>query len=766
MIRLGLRLALGGGREAIIRLVLIAAGVALGVGLLLFALAGLNAVSAQNDRYAWLETGVGTSAGTDSAGGVGMAGRIGVAVGAPAGSATDPLWWRLSSDRFDGHVIGRVDLAATGPHAPLPPGISRLPGPGQFYASPAMSTLLRSTPGDQLGARYPARQVGLIGADALPSPDSLIIVIGRQVGDLAQAPGAELVTRISTTSPSGCQGDCVDIGINANGIALILSVVTAALLFPITIFIGTATRLSAARREQRFASMRLVGATPRQISVISAVESGVAAVAGTAAGFALFPLARPAVAGINLTGDRFFSADLSLGAMDIALTAVGVPTVAVLAAWLTLRRVIISPLGVTRRVTPPAPRAWRALPLLAGLGELAWFVHAGRPASTGGQVEAYLTGILLTMVGLVVVGPWLTSVTARLLAARTSRPGVLIGARRLADNPRAGFRAISGLVLALFVTSVAVGIITTINAYGSGGRGRPLAHRGPDQRGTLIDRYTTFTPDGPRDVASIPASLPAQLRAIHGVRGVTVIHTISPDSSDHPAIGAVSCAELATTPALGRCPAGTPTVTIGDAGWSPGTAHDRQWPAAPVSAARLARLPVQSLAVTTDGPAALERARTALRRANPQHTIPITIAEEVDRDQQRNASYQRLAEIVALVSLPIAGCGLAVSAVAGLAERGRPFSLLRLAGAPMGLLRRVVLFENAVPLVVLALVSVVTGFLTAGLFLHSQLDETLQPPPADYWLLVAAGLVASLTVVASTLTLLNRATGPALARNG
>jgi cell division protein FtsX len=71
-------------------------------------------------------------------------------------------------------------------------------------------------------------------------------------------------------------------GTRADGIDLILSVTSAALLFPVLIFIGTATRLTAARREQRFAAMRLIGATPRQVSVISAVESTVAAVAGTA----------------------------------------------------------------------------------------------------------------------------------------------------------------------------------------------------------------------------------------------------------------------------------------------------------------------------------------------------------------------------------------------------------------------------------------------------------------------------------------------------
>ena len=57
MIRLGLRLAVAGGREAITRLALIAAAVAIGSGLLLTTLASTNAFRAQNERYAWLETG-------------------------------------------------------------------------------------------------------------------------------------------------------------------------------------------------------------------------------------------------------------------------------------------------------------------------------------------------------------------------------------------------------------------------------------------------------------------------------------------------------------------------------------------------------------------------------------------------------------------------------------------------------------------------------------------------------------------------------------
>src|SRR2546421_1320657 len=341
MIRFGLRLAVAGGREAITRLVMIAAAVALGVGLLLTTLAGINAVNAQEVRYTWLNTSAALPPGQSTP----------ARAGAPS---PDPLWWLLRRDYFNGQTIGRVDVAGTGPHSPVPPGIPRLPGPGEFYASPALSKLLASTPAARLGDRFPGHQIGTIGDAALPAPNALIIVVGHTPDQLSHA-GAQEVTSIGACNGCG-------VGRGAAGLDLILSVVAGALLFPVLIFIGTATRLSATRREQRFAAMRLIGATPRQISVIAAVESTAAAVAGTAVGFGLFLLFRHPVAAIPFTGDPFFVSDLSLNLADVLLVALGVPAGAAVAARMALRRVRISPLGVVRRVTPRAPRAYRLIP--------------------------------------------------------------------------------------------------------------------------------------------------------------------------------------------------------------------------------------------------------------------------------------------------------------------------------------------------------------------------------------------------------------------
>ena len=81
------------------------------------------------------------------------------------------------------------------------------------------------------------------------------------------------------------------------------------------------------------------------------------------------------------------------------------------------------------------------------------------------------------------------------------------------------------------------------------------------------------------------------------------------------------------------------------------------------------------------------------------------------------------------------------------------------------MLRRVIALESAVPLLVVAVVSIAAGFLAAQLFLKSQLSYSLRPPGPAYYLIVIAGLAASLAVIASTLPLLTRITGPETARN-
>ena len=787
MIPLGLRLVVNGGREAVTRLVILTVAVGLGVGLLLSAVAATNATVTWNNRHAWFWTGTST------------------VVPHTAAAGTAPLWWHPVGDFFDGQQIERFDVAPTGASSPVPPGLPRDPAPGTYYASPALVALMRSTPASQLADRYPGHLAGAIGDAALPLPSSLVIVVGRTPAQLAQTPNTVQVTSVNDVMPGRFVPQCFgsgcppspnpkglayfpnDSGGGANSIDLILSVVALAILTPVLIFIATATRLSAARREERFAAMRLVGATREQVSLLAAVESTTAGIAGVIVGFGLFFLLRVPVAGIPFIGQPFFPAELALSLPDILLVAIGVPVFAAIAARLALRRVNISPLGVARRATPEPPRAWRAVPLLAGLAELGfWTVH-GHPASIPGQIQAFVSSFALILIGLFIAGPWLTIAAARAMARWTSRPSTLIAARRLADDPRAAFRAVSGLVLALFITTFAVVAITTQNA-------KDVTRFGSvADSGMLTDQIAHGSPGSSAVSGAGPAApaapLTAQLRAVPGVQGVAVVRAVPGltipgtfnslsgnafgRSSPVPA-GVVTCAQLAAVPAMGRCPAGATAAAFPAGAFGPdgvlgltGTAGIT-WPAEDVPASRLDALGVDAIAVGTDGTtAAVEQARTMLENAHayPVLNAPRTIGDIVRQDNSKNSGYQQLANVVILISLPIAGCTLATGIAAGLADRKRPFSLLRLTGARLATLRRVVVLEGAVPLLAVAAVAIGVGFAGAAMYATMSQNRPMVAPGAAYYLLTAGGIIISLAIIAATFPLLTRITGPEVARN-
>jgi hypothetical protein len=239
-----------------------------------------------------------------------------------------------------------------------------------------------------------------------------------------------------------------------------------------------------------------------------------------------------------------------------------------------------------------------------------------------------------------------------------------------------------------------------------------------------------------------------------------------------PPAGVVSCAQLATVPALGRCPAGATTAEFPEDGFNgplQGVSNAGiTWPAAHVPAARLDGLGVDAIDVATNGSVpAIEQVRTALESVPAYSSLstPFSLTDWVTRDRSSNDAYEQLANTIILVSLPIAGCTLAAGIAAGLADRKRPFSLLRLTGARLSMLRRVVALESAVPLLAVAAVAIGTGFGAAAEYASVAQNYHMVAPGAGYYLLTAGGIVVSLGIIAATFPLLARITGPEVARN-
>ncbi len=272
--------------------------------------------------------------------------------------------------------------------------------------------------------------------------------------------------------------------------------------------------------------------------------------------------------------------------------------------------------------------------------------------------------------------------------------------------------------------------------------------------------------------------LAAQLRQISGVQGVVVIRA-DPTLTIPAAYQAGGdsgrpgpCTQLATVPALGRCPAGATAAAVPEDGWdgplSGLTSAGITWPAVNMPASRLDGLGVDSINVATNGSvAAIEQARTVLEDtpAYAAASAPTTIGDLIRQDNSSNEAYQQLANTVILVSLPIAGCTLAAAIAAGLADRKRPFSLLRLTGARLATLRRVVALESAVPLLAVAAVAIGTGFGAAAEYASVAQHYAMVAPGAAYYLITAGGILVSLGIIAATFPLLKRITGPEVARN-
>jgi hypothetical protein len=450
MFRLGLRVVMRTGKESLARLVLIAAAVAIGVALMLVVLADFNAFQTANDKRCWECT----------TGAALVSGKF-----KPAANAE---LWNYTEDYFEGEPIKKLQVAALGPHAPVVPGIARLPRAGSYFASPALARLLTSVPRAELGARYPGTLAGLIGPAALSGPDDLVIIIGRPAAELAQMPATQRVEAISAAPRVNSSATLYQYG---------FGMVAVGLLFPLLTLIGTATRLAAARREERFAALRLVGATPRQVSVIASVEAFAGAAVGAIAGIAVFQPLQPFVANVAVTGSCYFPSTVTPTTAEYIAVLAGVPIAAIGAAVWSLRRVRISPLGAARKTTPAPPSPLRMIPLILGLAIFiaAPFVLAAPQKQAGGPLGAsfglnprllpvLLAGELLTMTGLYMSGSWLTMQAARLVARTANGAAGLLAARRLADSPKAAFRSVGGLVLALFVGTAIAGIVPAINS--------------------------------------------------------------------------------------------------------------------------------------------------------------------------------------------------------------------------------------------------------------------------------------------------------------
>jgi hypothetical protein len=689
-VRLGLRLAVAGGQPALLRLGVTAVGVGVAVTLLLLSLTSQSAVQGRAERVGW------RSATRDT-----------------AASAPDATLFLSVSDYHEGRTISRNYVAALGPRAPVPPGLDRLPGPGEVAVSPALRRLLAATPDDQLDDRYPGRIVATIGGAGLAHPDELAAVIGRTPKQLGEVRSREVrAVRGFDTLPGGYAYAVV--------LRALLLAGSTLLLVPVVIFAVMATRVAAAQREQRLAALRLAGATRRQTATVAAVETGLGAAAGALLGLVGYEVGRRILAAtLTFQGGRWFAEDVVVAPWVLALVLVGVPLLAMLTTVASLGRVQAGPLATSRPGPRPRLSAWRVLPFAVGVG--GQLVAAPLRSVLGDDALDRLTPmfVLATIFGFVAIGPWLCLFAGRGLA-RVARgvPG-LIAARRVASDPRGTFRAVSGVVLAAFAVTYGASLVDITSAEPA-----PDDHGQGTLRPGVVEILTAGV--DPPEIAPLLTE------------GAVAVQYRPGGPGDERAASCAALAPLTTEPC-------------------PGPDSGEQWGllTGPEDAAT-ATDTVFRLYVPTQGGAAAERVRTRAAALIPNALIHLQ-EDRVRRELVGGRSLVQLMRIGWMFVLVVAACSLTVGTLAAMIERRRPFALLRASGLRLAELRRVVFLETAAAMLITSLVGVGLG-LTSSYALAVFRDLPWTWPDAGTFATVAAGVLAALALTTVALPLVDAAT--------
>ncbi|OEU96367.1 hypothetical protein AN216_20940 [Streptomyces oceani] len=368
-------------------------------------------------------------------------------------------------------VIDVAELPGERGEAPAPPGMPRFPAPGEVWTSPALGEL----PGEET--------TGTLGSDALTRPGERVAVVGHHADDPEMTTPRGTDPRragdIVTPTPIADFTGERDPGGPHAPYQDLMTIITVLVVIPLLVLGASSARLSVSRRDVRLATLRLLGAAPGRIAGITAAESAVTGAAGAVAGALGYAALLPLASQLPVAGGSWFVRDLWVGTPVLLGVLVGVVLMVVGSALAGLRQVVVGPLGVVRRSRAPRMSIVRAVLFVVVL-LVYWQLSDRRELS----VDAMTYFFAVIFAALSVVGPWAVGQLGTLVARMARRPATLLAGRRLLDDPKSAWRAISGLALASFVA----GFFALFSLGGAPPWGSPdqLALAVPEERITQV----------------------------------------------------------------------------------------------------------------------------------------------------------------------------------------------------------------------------------------------------------------------------------------
>ncbi|MFI9644411.1 FtsX-like permease family protein [Micromonospora sp. NPDC051925] len=740
---MGARMAVTGGREGWIRALLTAVGVGIGVAMLLLAAAVPGALDARQARG---------DARDDL--------RLGEQVAAGPGT----LLVHPVDTEFRGRPVRGRLVRPEGPAAPVPPGLTALPGPGEVVVSPALRRLLDSPAGPLFAPRLGgARVTATIADEGLAGPNELAYYQGDD--RLTEERGA---TRLNAFG-GGLPGDGL-----GPVLMLLVAVIFVVLLLPIAVFLGSAVRYGGERRDRRLAALRLVGADTTMVRRIAAGEAAAGALLGVAVGIGFLLAGRQLVPLVTLYNISVYASDIRPPAALLLAVVLAVPALAVLVAMLALRAVVVEPLGVTRRGTPVRRRLWWRL-LLPAAGLALLLPLAGLRDRDGGVTRWLVpVGAVLLLIGTVTLLPWLTDLLVRRL--RGGPVSWQLAVRRVQLDSATSARLVNGI-------AVAVAGTIGLQMLFAGIAGDFTTASGQDTTRAQVQVQFHDQPD-----------LAGVLRQLGGAAGVTAatgtlttMATVGTADGQPVQIRIGDCAALAEFAHLDGCadgdtflvsdpndpvvvPTGAMLVVEGGSRWRLPTAaraaESRLDPAGwsqsgvlatPAAVAGRALGPLHSTVFLKLDPAAadaVEHVRNAT--AAIDLTTPVSVLSSTI-ESPRFADIRRGLAIGAVVTLLLIATSMLVGTLEQLRERRRLLAMLVAVGTRRSTLGWSVLWQTALPVGVGLTLAVAFGLgLGAALLRMVQAPVTVAWPVVGFS--VGLGAVTVLAVTGLSLPLLWRLT--------
>jgi hypothetical protein len=343
---------------------------------------------------------------------------------------------------LDDRPVTVVSIWPLGPDAPLPPGVTKWPAPGEAVVSPAVLADLATSDRNLFG-----NISSVIGPEGVEVPQERRVYL---------RPSAQVFSpdRMDPIDGFGGRSDGAGYGVGVLYSAptwQVNALVISTLITPALVTLALAAGLDGEARERRTRLLTAMGAGRRQRAVVDVAEAAPAVLLGSLAGVvatALLSIWDVALGGLDA---RLSSADARSSWPMLVLALAAAPALALVCVVLVRAR----PRWRKRRsllaldLKPQLGRA--AFCILAALATI-WVPTQSRSAST--RTLTYCAGTIVVAVTLpALVGVILRTVgeAAALQGLRRGSAGSLLGGRRLHRFPRRTARLALGVCFGVLI---------------------------------------------------------------------------------------------------------------------------------------------------------------------------------------------------------------------------------------------------------------------------------------------------------------------------